>query len=267
MMPIVVYGLDEAADVAHIADRAQVPLTTTARELAAARAGQASVKNRLLTLEAPRDFGHLPAAVAESIGACVGLFTEKPPKGPRTNFGLAALRKWAGLLTDTKDPKGWARLFPPGPAMYAALKSTFEFIETAGTGGGAARPMYADFLDEASDLLGKPALRDIAGQFRASGEHWSALARALLPESVPRLKETRELVLRAERLFREQGGDSLAERRRIAGRLSDLKAELAGDFSLTTSESAALRDDLRQRILAIHDLERAAVVDLKEAIG
>src|SRR5262249_1840341 len=150
--------------------------------------------------------------------ACVGLFIDKPPKGPKANFGLAALKKWADLLTTARDNKGWPRLFPPGAPMYAALRSSFELIETRGT-GGASRPQYADFLDAAAITLGIPALHEVAAQFRASAEHWRALARALLPDAVAPFRETRELLLRTSDLFAEQGAGSLDERRQIHERL------------------------------------------------
>ena len=267
MIPIVVYGYDEASGLARIADRACVPLTATAGELATARARQSSVKNRLMTLEPPANFDHLPAAVAESIRACVSLFADKPPKGPKANFGLAALKKWADLLTNARDNKGWPQLFPPGAPMYAALRSTFELIETRGTGGAASRPQYADFLDEAATILGVTALHDVAAQFRASAEHWHTLARALLPDAIAPFKETRELLLRASALFAEHGAGSLDERRQIHEWLGAIKDTVAVDFPLTIAEAAAMRDELRQRVLELHDVEERAVIALREVIG
>ncbi|MCB9134903.1 MAG: BtrH N-terminal domain-containing protein, partial [Anaerolineales bacterium] len=53
MLPILVYGYDEAADTVWIADRAEVPLTATPAELHAARARVKQDKFRILTLDPP----------------------------------------------------------------------------------------------------------------------------------------------------------------------------------------------------------------------
>ena len=75
-------------------------------------------------------------------------------------------------------------------------------------GARAERPQYADFLDEASTILAKPGLQEVAQQFRTSGEAWQKLGHALLPDTVPLFKETRELTVRKSQLFVEQGGHS-----------------------------------------------------------
>lgn len=268
MMPIVVYGYDEAEQTLNVADRSRLPLTCTAADLVEARAAQGSLKNRLITLNPPSiDEAGLANAVEESIRACLTLNLQGPEKGPKSNFGLPALLKWADLVTDSRDKKGWPRLFSPGPHMYAALTWAFQLIEQWGAGGSASRPMYAAFLDEASDLLSRPALRDVAEQFRSSGELWSDLAEAMLPDQVPPLAETRALLLRKGALFQEQGMSALPEMEQIAANLSDLKSEMATAFPLTEAEAAAMRDTLRERILGLHDAERAAFLALQDALS
>jgi hypothetical protein len=266
MMPIVVYGYEDAANTVDISDRARVPLTSTVNELAEARAAQGSLKNRVLTFYPPAGLENLPEAVEESIRACVKINTEAPEKGPRGNFGLAALRKWADLMVDARDKKGWPRVFAPGVNMYLGLLWAYKLIEHWGTGGSGSRPMYADFLDEAAVLLNKPALNEVAAQFRESGEFWSNLAGALLPDNVPLLKETRDLLVRKESLFREQGMDALAEMEQIAANLSDIKAEMAAGFPLTEEDAAGLREQLCERILQVHEAEQRAFETLQMAV-
>src|SRR5262249_42055614 len=136
---------------------------------------------------------------------CINLFVEMPPKGARNNFGFAALKHWADVLVQKQGKHSWSKVFPPGRAMYNGLVTTFNSIEIYGTGGGGSRAIYADFLEEAADILGKPALKQVAPQFRKSAEAWRAFADALLPDSIPLFKETRELIRRKQTLFREQG--------------------------------------------------------------
>lgn len=263
MFPIVVYGYE--ADTVWIADRAGVPLTVSPAELAAARGRVKKIKFRLLTLDMPNP-DKLVSAVQKGIWDCLKLYTEAPPRGSKTNFGLTALKRWAGLLVNPKQRLSWAKEFPPGPKMYAGLTSAFNSIALFGQDGlrqDAERGIYADFLDEASLLLNKPALKDVARQFRRCGQAWRELAQALLPDDIPAFKETRELMLRQHRLFLEQGSAALSARQQIKTRLSELKTEILLSFPLDETEVATMRENLRAHVLKIHDLELEAIKALQ----
>jgi hypothetical protein len=124
-LPVLIYGFDRTQDIALLADRARVALAVTTTELALARSRSATIKHRLLTVNAP-DLEQLPEAVMAGIQDSITLFNGKPPRGPSANFGWAAYEKWAYLLTDTKDKKSWARIFPPGAKMFAGLESALR---------------------------------------------------------------------------------------------------------------------------------------------
>ena len=260
MMPILVYGHED--DVVWIADRARVPLTVTPEALAAARAKVKKVKFRVVTLDPPNP-DKLGTAVTQGIWDCIKLFTEKPPKGSKNNFGFAAFQHWANMLVKPKAKRSWAKEFPPGVKMYAGLTSAFTDIETFGHEGGADRGKYADFLDEASLILNKPDLKLIAKQFRTGKEAWHELGLALLPDEVPLLQETRQLMLKSHQLFLEKGNEGLAERVEINGRLTTIKAELTNDFPLNEAEVQAMRENIRTHILKIHDIEQEAILALQ----
>jgi hypothetical protein len=267
MFPLVVYGYE--ADAVWLADRARVPLTVTPAELAAARARVKKIKFRLLTLDLPNP-DKLATAVQKGIWDCLKLYTEAPPKGSKTNFGLAAFKRWADLLTQPKQRLSWAKEFPPGHKLYAGLTSTFNCIALFGQDGqaqDAERGTYADFLDEASLILNKPALKEAASQFRLSGQAWRELTEALLPESIPQFKETRTLMLRKHCLFLEQGNAAQSAIQEINTRLETLKAEISSNFPLAESETMILLENLREHVLKIHDLEQEAVKLLQEAMS
>lgn len=266
MMPIVVYGYDDVANRVLISDRSLVPLEITAEELAAAWGRVANNKYKLMTLEVP-DLDRLPKAIEKGIRTCISLYTEMPPKGSKNNFGFAALKRWADLLVKSRDRISWAKTFPRGPKLYAGLTTTFHCIETFGTGGCAARGQYAEFLDEAALILKKNTLKEVANQFRVSGEAWRVFANALLPDNVPLLAEARTLTLRRHDLFANQGGAALGEIHAINKRLEAIKAEVKKEFPLDEKETAALLEGLRAHILKLHDLELAAVTALEEAIA
>jgi hypothetical protein len=143
----------------------------------------------------------------------------------------------------------------------------YEQIELWGTGGSASRPIYAEFLEGAAQVAGAPALKGAAASFRESGKLWSELASAMLTDGVPQLQQARELTLEKQKLFVEGGMATIEERQKLEGRLAALKADISADFPLTENEVAALREELRERILKVHGAEREAALILRSAIA
>lgn len=266
MFPLLVYGYDEAADTVWIADRAQVPLTVTTAELAAARARVKDVKFRILMLDQP-DPDKLVPSVQKGIWDCIKLFTEAPPKGSKNNFGFNAYKWWAALLTKPKQRLSWEREFPAGPKLYAGLTSTVDRFSSVGIRGDAERRLYADFLDEASLLLNKPNFKAVAQQFRHSAVAWEKLTTVLLPDEVSLFKEARELLACKRQLFREKGDSARAEIQGIQVRLETIQRAMAADFPLNAAEVVALREQIAAQVMQIHDIELAAVTALQEAMG
>ncbi len=269
MAPIVVYGVE--GDTVYVADRSHQPLTMTTDDLMKARARVKADKYRMMVLDTP-DMDKLPSAVSKGIWQCISLFTDAPPKGTRDNFGFAALTHWADMLANTRNKHSWERYFPPGARLYNALAGEigqpglFDWIMIWGGSDGAERAVYADFLDEAIDILGKPALKSAADLFRQSASAWNAFADAVLPDAIPLLKETRELKLRKQTLFHMEQS-TMDERKAINTRLKALHTQAAIDFHLETSEYAAFRDRLRAHVEKITELEKSAVAALQSAMS
>lgn len=264
MLPIVVYGYENGT--AHIADRSRKPLTATVDDLSRARARIKKDKFRVVSLDPP-DMRRLSAAVQKGIWQSISLFTEAPPKGAKKNFGFTALQHWAQMLTNTRNKQSWARYFEPGSRLYAAMTGGYRWIVLWSVDQGAERGLYADFLDEAALILNKPDLKSVGERFRASKTVWCDLADAMLPEEVPLLKETRELMLRRHRLFAEQGGEAVDEMRGIDTRLDEIKAAVADDFPMNDANVVAMRENLRDHVLKIHDIEQEAVEALQAAVS
>jgi hypothetical protein len=266
MMPILVYGYDEASDTVMVADRSRHPLRITTDELQTARGRVKKDKFRVLTLDPPIP-EKLPAAVQAGIWDCINLYTEKPPRGSKNNFGLAAFQHLAKMLTNTRNAKSWEKKFPAGRPMYAGLISIFRDTNEFGNEGCAERDLYADFLDEASGILNRPGLQDVAGIFRRSAAAWDQLGGILLPDSVAPFKEARELTLKRRDLFMENGDSQLDEIRAAQARLDALPKEMESDFPLDASEVTALREHIAEAILGIHDIEAQAVEALTDAMA
>ena len=273
MIPVVVFGVEE--DEALIADRSARPFRVPMEALTKARARVKDDKFRVATLESPQS-SKLVAAVQKGIWQGVSLFTDKPPKGARQNFGFAAYEHLAEMLVNKRNKQSWERLFPAGPNLYNALiglvdapfapPGIFSWIQTFGAGDGAERAVYADFLDEAAILLEKKQLKDAAKQFRASHLQWTAFADALLPSRVPVFKEVKSLLLRKHQVYFEMGDDAQDEITDINTRLKKIEESTMKNFPLSPEEYADLRTEWREHVLGIARTERTAIEMLQESM-
>ena len=258
MLPIIVFGYDQDRDEVLIADRSTKLLHATTEELAAARGRTKKNKYRLIIIDAPNP-DRLVQAVRAGLKDCVNYFTQPPPKGSKHNFGFLAYQKWIDMLQKPNQRGSWHKEFAPGQRMYAGLKSAFENISIFGKDGGADRRLYAQFLVEASKLLSKPGLIEIADQFSNSAQAWDYLAESLLPDEIPLFKETRVLMLKKHRLFLQQGSSALDDMIDIKNRLKGLRNQAGEDFPLSDNQAEDLRFEIAKKIADIRDIESEAV--------
>lgn len=184
-------------------------------------------------------------------------YTEAPVKNAKNNFGFAAFERWANVLTKTNDKQSWIKIFPPGGAMYAGLVSAFDRFGLGASRHGE-RDLYADFLDEASAILNRPALKEAAKKYRACAKAWGELSNALLPDDIAPFQKTRELILQHRALFVEQGSASVAARQKINARLEKIRADMDKHFPLDDAGASALRENIAAQVLHLRDVEREA---------
>jgi hypothetical protein len=260
MHSFIVCGVDEGRGIALGADRAPTPVSLTLDQLAAARGGICSHKNRTLTIDPPQALtaASLREAVVAGLRACAGELLE----GKMKTFSLPGLEIWAKMITNDTNKDGWPKVFADG-LLYCALRDVFDSIETAGTGGGLYRELYADFLDEASVILRNDALADLAYTYRNLATAWTELAEAALPETAPAIAETRDLLREKRRLFEEVGAGATQASTTIAGRLRMLEGKLRADLPLGPDDRAAILSDLRRRIVDLHGAESRAANSLQ----
>ncbi len=270
MNPVVVYGCDVEQGTVSISDRARVPIQVSLAVFEAARGRIAKTKNRMMTLGAP-DMNKLPAAVEGGIRATIAIMHGDSPfggKAAQSSWGLNALQKWARLLDDKKDKTSWLHRFAPGSRLYSGLTSSYKYLEVYYTGGQGARPLFADFLDEAALILNRPALGESAALYRECARHWKNLTEALLPDEVAPLRETRELLQREYQLYLDYGNAKPeGAYAAVQQRLTELRAAMETGFPLSDQQAAALRAELKAKVLALHDAEKVAVESLAGVMG
>jgi hypothetical protein len=263
-MPHVVVVTAVADGTATVFDTGGLPFRIPAATLAVARGRDKKQKHRLITAAGVVrvDRG---AETLTAIRSCVAELGGKTKmKQMAGNFGIGGLAKWAGLIENTKDRKGWPTVFAPGEHLWSAMTWGYHWLEVGGTGGGAFRRLYAEFLDEARVITGRDALARVADQYRALGKDWTGVAHAMLPEEIPLLAETRAaLDARVSALGRGDAGVAAAHA--AAGRIAALGARAAAG-ELDAHVADRLRD-LGERVKRVVAAEQVAVDALAAAVA
>src|SRR6185503_3086766 len=180
---VAIYGLEDG-DVL-VDDLAAKPFRVPVDIMALARGRIGSYKNRLLSVTSTGEID-LPAAIMAGIQDEIEHLNKDSD-----SFSLPAFQKWGKMMTHRKNAKGWPVVFADRRGLYGALKSVYEGVELVSTGGGGMRSLYADFLDEAASIINRPALREVAAQYRGLADQWSAFASAALPDTIEPLRKTK----------------------------------------------------------------------------
>ena len=171
--PVVVY--ERTGDTYAIDDRSRVRETVSADVLAAARGRVGSYKHRLITID-PELVDLSEERLRDAVREGLRLQVEHL-SASSSSFSLPAWRKWARMTADTRNAKGWPTVFADGRGIASAMAS----IYTGASGGAHLRGLYAPFLDDAADLLSRPALRDAAAAWREAAAAWDAIVDTALP--------------------------------------------------------------------------------------
>ncbi len=264
MLPLVVFGYNAQKGTVDIADQSCKPITIDASTLTRARARVKKEKFRQSTISLPA-FDKLEQSILSALGASIQSFYSSPVKGYATNFGFAAYQRWADALINDKDKQSWNKIFPAGRPLFAGAASAFERIELYGTGGASSRPMFGDFLEEASLILNRHALKESAAEIRALAPLWTALGKALLPDDIPLFHETRQLLLKKRDLFWQKGSAATSKIGRIHTRLDAIRAKMETEFPLSEAEAASFKQNLREHILQVQNAEKKAINALEKA--
>lgn len=252
---IVVFGIDETEGTAKIYDRGREIVTVKLTDLEKARGSKFKPfppKNRMITVVPSFTTKNLRIGIKAAIKDCCDQMLNPPIK----NIGLKGFLKWADLVVK------WPKMFN-GMQLYGCFMGTFIYIIIGGSGGDAFRSMYADFLREASDILKKPALNDIAMMFRESAKKWTEIAIDALPDYCPTFKQVRQLMIDKNKCFEKGGAASIIKMRDISTGMEELKNNIDSDLEKASEIAKRMRD----KILECHEIEEKAIKELKRAIS
>lgn len=249
----------KAEDGYLVDDLAPVPFTVNAETIADARARIGSYKNRLLWVDKVSEKMDLATAIREGITACVEHLSSSSE-----SFSLPAIQKWAKLMTDSKNKKGWLTVFKDRRGLFSTIRSLFEVIAIQGAPGGL-RGMYADFLREAAPIINTPELEQVAPLYDALSTQWDTLAEAALPDAVAPFREVKHL-LRERNEMLLQGGEAWRDSAPLSNHIRAISTTCNLDFPMSDAEVTHLFSDLQERLFAIYNAEQRAVEALREVI-
>ncbi|KAA3664876.1 MAG: DUF4872 domain-containing protein [Chloroflexi bacterium] len=257
-----VFGLDETNDEFILDDKSHKPMRIKTDELADARARIGSYKNRIMLIDSPNGSIQLDNAIHAGINDCVEYLSSSSQ-----TFSLPALTKWAKMMTDTKNKKGWPTVFKQGTGLYSSLRSLYESIKHTTTEGAALRNLYADFLDEAETVLAHPALPDAASKYREAANLWENLADTALPDNLAPLRETKRLLAEKYDIWRNEGHDGMAQIDERNQQLHEIESELNPGLPMQPTETEALFTELQTQLYALHKAETAALNTLSQVVA
>ncbi|WP_306053291.1 BtrH N-terminal domain-containing protein [Natronococcus wangiae] len=203
-------GIDEEAETALLSDSEFDELQEVSLERL--RAAMASdhvlpLRNRHIVVADPEPDRTLADAAPEAIAEMAGTMLEPNDQDRDTGFGTQGIE---GIRRLAEDLPSWVDLENP----RWTVRFAYQNVERRGTGGGAFRRLYADFLERAADAV--PALpddapsrmHDIAADWTAVGETLAEASERADPEAMrPALVDAgesiRDLADREERLYGE----------------------------------------------------------------
>lgn len=257
---VAVAGRDEDGAL-WIDDRSMRPMKIEAAAFARARSAYRKAKHRLVAIDRDPEPIDVAEIACAAVAATARGFHEAPVKGFARNFGLAGIEKLRDLITDTKDKKGWPRLFAKADAFYAGLRRVYECIECEGTTTAASRPLYADFLDRLAKRADRPGLAEAANGFRASGTCFSRIAERIRTCGDDAIERGCAIASHFGEWLDEGALDPKVARARVAE-----KAALGRSCGLDSTTAADLLAAIACDVGEILEIERAAVERLGAAV-
>lgn len=254
-------GLEEggSSDSVLVADLEPAPVHVPLAELIAAWEALSIAQRVAVTLAPPAAAIDLPKAIEAGLRVCSERLLDPPH--PRNHHGVPALGRLAEAVGDPRDAMSWGRVFPPGAALYGALKGMHMGVQHGPYGEGAGRALFATALREAGAVVQGPDFGEVVDRYESLALAWTDLAQAALPAEVDGFAQVAELVAARDALVRD--GAPLAQRLQVQSELGALEAQLCADFPLDDAGCRLLLGELQERLLGLQVEETAAARALR----
>ncbi len=214
------------------------------------------------------DIQRKPEGIFAGIQTCCSLFLDKPPAGSTKNFGITGMDHFIKTLRDETTALGWGKKFAGNERFIQGAFGRFgqpgiwDWIEKWGTGPGADRETYANFLRSAQNEIGKD-FSNVATLFDESFLLWRDVAEAAIPNTLPELA-----LIKSKKCEISQLGwrDPLGTIELRASLISDIK-EIYISLPDLTEISKSIRNNIASSMELVMAKERVAIEQLRQAIA
>jgi hypothetical protein len=165
---VAMYGHED--DFAYLVDTDQQGsmVKTSLENLALARSAKGPMSSPNLSFTISKS--GKPAAIEDVIPSAIQRNAVDYINPPITNIG------YKGILKTSREIKKW---FARSDNAQEEFKTTAMLMERAGTGGSLFRNLYRDFLEESSQILSSPELRQAHSDFIGIAAQWREVAELL----------------------------------------------------------------------------------------
>ncbi|MFX1565128.1 MAG: DUF4872 domain-containing protein [Promethearchaeota archaeon] len=263
---IIVYGIDEEAERVLLSDFSNQPLTLSISQFIESRSIMKKWKNLAYTINPPKTNPDLAKAIRLGINDCVESLLCEKSRGASTQIGTRAWRTMAVKVGDIQGKRGWVTLFNEPWQLFDSLTQMHAQIAFFNSDGGALRSSYADFLEEASDILKKPELKHIAHQFSDIGIIWDEIGTTALNDDVPELLHARQTALDWHNTFKVHGSAKTNSLEALSMELRGIRAQFSEKSPFTPRELLILFEELSARLFEVYDAETSALKALRLAM-
>jgi hypothetical protein len=258
-----VFGIDEDVEKVHISDFSNQPLTLSTHQLAESRGIVKAWKNRAYTLNPPKTKPNLTKTIRLGIQDCVKSLLHEKTVAAGAHYRTEAWYTMAAKIGDFEGKRGWLFLFPEPWQLFDTLTRIHAQIAFHNSDGGALRSSYADFLEEASDILEKPELKQIAHQFSDIGIMWDEIGTAALHDDIPELLQARKAALEWNNTFKVHGSAKSNTLETLSKTLQNIRTKFSVEFPITERELTTLLEELSSRIHEVYEAETTALQALR----
>jgi hypothetical protein len=249
---LVVYGIDEKADVVYISDRFLKPNTLTINQFMDAHSSAFppfASKNKKVIIHPPRKNIDLIKCIKKAIKENAEMMMNPPI----SNLGLQGILKFKKMVGTT-----WLNF--SADKMMFSLYMTYIYNATGGTGGALGRNMYCQFLREAQKYIEDSNLIKATELYEQAANAWNAVASSLLPDELPALCIARSTIEESNKVQEDSTTNYQTKLREIDDKWLSVKTDAikeAGNFQPFIPK-------LQQNIQLAYDIESEAWKYLKE---
>ncbi len=261
-----VYEFDVDNNLVHLSDYSNQPQTLSIQQLAESRSIIKGWKNAAFTIDPPNTKPKLVKAVRHGINDCVTSLLFKKAVLSGAHLRSKAWQAMANSIGDFQGKTGWLTLFNEPWQLFDTLTRLHAQIAFHNSDGGALRSSFADFLEEASDILKKPELKLIAKQFAEIGIMWDEIGTAALHDDISELLKARRAALEWHNTFKVQGDSAKNTLEVLSKEIQRIRTDFTEAVPLTDQELQALLEELSVRFHEVYDAEKTALQDLRIAM-